>query len=380
MTKSPVALRKELIRNCHRVVVKAGTRLLTDPESLSRIIRQIADIRKAGKQVILVSSGAVGTGMKLLGLKKRPSGLSEVQALAALGQVKLMAMYQEECAKHGFHAAQLLLTADDLRDRERHINTLNCVETLLSQNILPIVNENDPVSVSGLKFGDNDILASLLACMTRSDLTIILTTVDGLLTPMPDGSFGDRISVVCGVTDTQRNMAKGTDNAEMSIGGMASKLKAADTLNAAGEALWLASGKTPDILGEIFAGKDVGTLFLPAEGHTHKLESKKRWIASFSRISGKLTVDKGAATALMEKGRSLLPSGVISVSGTFKRGDVVEVCDSECNLIAKGLTNFSSTECKLIAGYQSSSNHTILKYHADEEIIHRNNMYVYKNH
>ena len=378
--ESPVSLRKELIAKCRRVVVKAGTRLLTEPESLSRIIRQIARIRKKGKQVILVSSGAVGPGMKLLGLKKRPSGLSEVQALAALGQVKLMAMYQEECAKHDFRAAQLLLTADDLRDRERHINTLNCLETLLSQDILPIVNENDPVSVSGLKFGDNDILASLLACMTRADLTIILTTVDGLLTPLPDGSFGDRISVVRGVTDAQRDMARGTDNAEMSIGGMASKLKAADTLNAAGEALWLASGKGPDILEEIFAGKDVGTLFLPPEGEERKLESKKRWIASFSRISGRITVDRGAATALAEKGRSLLPSGVTGISGTFKRGDVVEVCDPEGNLVAKGLSNFSSPECRALAGCQSERNHEILKHDADEEIIHRNNMFVYRKH
>ena len=249
MNAENIELRKKLIRNCHRIVVKAGTRLLTDPESLPVLIGQIKTIRDAGKQVILVSSGAVGIGMKILKLKKRPRRLSEVQALAALGQGKLMAMYEAECEKLGFRCAQILLTADDLRSRERHLNALNCIETLLSQDILPIINENDPVSVDELKFGDNDILASLLASMTRADLTIILTTVDGLKKPNEDGTLGDRISVVRGITDTQRAMATGTDDGNMSIGGMTSKLKAADTLNSAGEALWLASGRDSDILG-----------------------------------------------------------------------------------------------------------------------------------
>ena len=200
MNAENIELRKKLIRNCHRIVVKAGTRLLTDPESLPVLIGQIKTIRDAGKQVILVSSGAVGIGMKILKLKKRPRRLSEVQALAALGQGKLMAMYEAECEKLGFRCAQILLTADDLRSRERHLNALNCIETLLSQDILPIINENDPVSVDELKFGDNDILASLLASMTRADLTIILTTVDGLKKPNEDGTLGDRISVVRGIS------------------------------------------------------------------------------------------------------------------------------------------------------------------------------------
>ena len=370
-------VRKQLLANCRRVVVKAGTRLLTDMESLARIVEQIDTIRKSGKQVILVSSGAVGIGMKLMGLKKRPSNLSEVQALAALGQVKLMSAYQEECGKRNFLAAQVLLTADDLRSRERHVNTLNCIEALLAKDILPVVNENDPVSVSGLKFGDNDILASLLACMTRSDLTIILTTVDGLMKPNDDGTFGDRISVVKGITDTQRAMAKGTDNANLSLGGMASKLKAADTLNSAGESLWLASGKSPDILGKIFAGEDVGTVFLPAKAGK-KLESKKRWLASFSRSSGTLIIDDGAVCALRQKGRSLLPSGVKETAGSFKRGDVLEIRSLTGEIIGKGLSNFTSEECALLAGCQSSRNHEILGYDADEDIIHRNNMHVFK--
>ena len=238
-----VKLRKDLIARCHRIVIKAGTRLLTDPQAIPQLVDQIAWIRSTGRQVIFVSSGAVGTAMKMLKLKKRPSHLSEVQALAAIGQVKLMSLYQAECQKRGFHAAQLLLTADDLRARERHLNLENCIEALLSQNVLPILNENDPVSVDELKFGDNDSLASLMGSMTRADLTVILTTVNGLLKPNEDGSLGDRISVVQGVTKEQHDMASGTDDGNFSIGGMTSKLKAAEILNSAGEALWIADGR-----------------------------------------------------------------------------------------------------------------------------------------
>ena len=374
-TSENCELRKNLLKNCHRVVVKAGTRLLTDPKLLPHIVQQIKDLRDSGKQVILVSSGAVGTGMKSLGLKKRPRRLSQVQALAALGQVKLMSMYEAECEKLGFRAAQILLTAEDLRSRERHLNALNCIETLLSDDVLPIINENDPVSVDELKFGDNDILASLLASMTRADLTIILTTVDGLKKPNPDGSLGDRISVVRGITDTQRDMAKGTDDGNMSIGGLASKLKAADTLNSAGEALWLASGKETDILDRIFRGEDVGTLFLPAAAKK-KMESRKRWLSSFSRPHGKLLIDDGAVTALRRRGSSLLPSGIVGVEGDFVRGDVLEIVSSGQGLIGKGLTNFSSEECRKLMGHQSSENHAILNYDADDEVIHRNNLVV----
>ena len=369
-------LRKKLLKNCHRVLVKAGTRLLTDSKLLPHIVQQIKDLRDAGKQVILVSSGAVGTGMKSLGLKKRPRKLSQVQALAALGQVKLMSMYEAECEKLGFRAAQILLTAEDLRSRERHLNALNCIETLLSDDVLPIINENDPVSVDELKFGDNDILASLLASMTRADLTIILTTVDGLKQPNPDGSLGNRISVVRGITDTQRDMARGTDDGNMSIGGMASKLKAADTLNSAGEALWLASGREPDILDRIFRGEDVGTVFLPGTAKK-KMESRKRWLSSFSRAHGKVLIDAGAVNALRKRGSSLLASGITAVEGDFVRGDVLEIISAENQmLVGKGLTNFSAEECRKLMGHKSSDNHIILNYDADEEVIHRNNMVV----
>jgi len=367
--------RKKLIEGSRRIVVKAGTRLLTDPKAIPQLIDQIDFIRKTGRQVIFVSSGAVGTAMKMLKLKKRPSHLSEVQALAAIGQVKLMASYEKECLRHGFRAAQLLLTADDLRTRERHLNLENCIEALLAQDILPIVNENDPVSVDELKFGDNDSLASLLGSMTRSDLTIILTTVNGLLKPNADGSLGERIRVVRGITQEQRDMARGTDDSNLSMGGMASKLKAAEVLNSAGEALWIADGREPGILEKIFRGEDVGTIFLPPDT-ARKMESKKRWINTFSKPTGILTVDEGAVRALRKTACSLLPAGLHAVSGTFKRGDIVEICAKDGSVVAKGRTNFSSAECRKLAGHQTAEILGIIGHAAEEEIVHRNNMVV----
>ena len=370
----PVQARKQVLKSCRRVVLKVGTRLLADRTAIARLVTQIHALRESGRQVILVSSGAVGMGMRAAGLKRRPRHLSEVQALAAMGQATLMAMYEAECRKYDFRAAQLLLTADDLRSRERHLNAVNCIEALLAHDVLPIINENDPVSVSELKFGDNDTLAALLGSMIRADLTIILTTVDGLLDKNPDGTLGDRISVVHGVTDQLKEIASGTDDAAFSIGGMASKLKAAEVLNSAGEALWIASGEDADIIARIFAAEDVGTVFLPQDG-MHKMGSRKRWLASFSRPAGVIAVDDGAADALVRKGSSLLPSGVVSTSGAFKRGDVVKIVRAKDGaLLAKGITNFSADETALIAHHKSGDLTAILGCDAEDELVHRNNL------
>ena len=370
----PVQARKQILKNSRRVVLKVGTRLLSDQTAIARLVLQIHELRQSGRQVILVSSGAVGMGMRASGLKRRPRHLSEVQALAAMGQVTLMAMYEAECAKYGFQAAQLLLTADDLRSRERHLNAVNCIEALLSHDVLPIINENDPVSVSELKFGDNDTLAALLGSMIRADLTIILTTVDGLLDKNPDGTLGKRISVVHGVTAQLKEIASGTDDAAFSIGGMASKLNAAELLNSAGEALWIASGSDADVIARIFAAEDVGTVFLPPDG-IHKMGSRKRWLASFSRPAGTVSVDDGAADALTKKGSSLLPSGVVSVTGNFRRGDVVKIARASTGaVLAKGITNFSSEEAGLIAHHKSADLTTLLGCDAEDELVHRNNL------
>ncbi len=373
------SVRKDVIDNCKQIVVKVGTRLLTDTAMIAILIRQIAKLRRNGYKVMLVSSGAVGIGMKSLGLCRRPTKLAEIQALASLGQNKLMTMYQNECHKYDFHSAQLLLTADDLKDRKRHLNAMNCIDALWSQDILPVINENDAVSVDELKFGDNDSLAGLLATMTRSDLTIILTTVGGLHYKKND-ILGERISTVETISDELLEMATGTDDSAMSVGGMISKLRAAEIVTSAGDYLWVADGREPDIIDQILDAKDVGTLFLPQQ-KTKSMQSKKRWISFFSKPSGTLLLDDGAVSALSDKGRSLLSSGIVEVTGEFDRGDTVDIADSSGKVFARGLSNYNFEECLLIKGQQSSEIPSALNISpetaaVDDEVIHRNNLVI----
>lgn len=377
MENRNLEIREKVISSCSRVVVKVGTRLLTDPSRIPLLIDQIAKLRSKGIKVMLVSSGAVGIGMKTLGLEKRPKKLSEIQGLAAVGQSKLMSLYEKECTKHGFHSAQLLLTADGLRNRDRHLNALNCINSLWSQDILPIINENDSVSIDELKFGDNDSLAGLLATMTRSELTIILTTVSGLHS-RNGKELGERISVVESITDELRGMASGTDDSSFSIGGMISKLTAADIVTAAGEYLWVADGRKSNTLEDIFDAKDVGTVFLPAQDDK-QMQSRKRWISFFSEINGQIILDQGAIDALIKGGVSLLPSGIASVEGNFSRGDTVELCDNLGVVIGRGLTNYNSEDCSKILGKQSNTISSILKCDTDEAVIHTDNLALVSN-
>lgn len=368
-------IRERIIKKCGKIIVKVGTRLLTDTSRIPILISQISNLKQKGFKVILVSSGAVGLGMKTLKLSKRPAELAGVQALAAIGQSKLMSLYERECNKFNFHAAQLLLTAEDLRSRERHLNVLNCINSLWASDVLPIVNENDSVSVRELKFGDNDILAGLIGAMTRAELTIILTSVDGLYS-FKNNPDGDRIPVVDGISEKIRSLATGTDDSSMSVGGMISKIRSAEIVTGAGETLWIANGKDPEILNKIIEAQDVGTVFLPKD---KQMESKKRWIGIFSKKNGKIRIDDGAVKAILKSGRSLLSSGVTSVEGSFKRGDCVEICDQTGKIIAAGLTNYNSVESAKIAGHKSADIPAILKSAAsDEELIHRNNLVIVK--
>ncbi|WET05104.1 glutamate 5-kinase [Lentisphaerota bacterium ZTH] len=370
MNTDSVNQRKQVISECSRIVLKVGTRLLTDTHRIPILIKGISKLRNLGIEVILVSSGAVGIGMQELSISRRPRKLSQIQALAATGQNKLMAIYDKECRRHGFMSAQLLLTTADLQSRERHLNVLNCINELLKRGILPIVNENDSVSIDELKFGDNDGLAALLAAMTRSSLTLILTTESGLR-EKTDGVLGKRISLVEHVTDEMRQAASGTDNAEFSIGGMSSKLNAAGIINSAGEYLWIADGRRDDTIERIISGDDIGTLFIPAK---RQMQARKRWIKFFSSTSGSITVDDGAAEAISKGGRSLLPSGVLKVSGRFKRGDTLEITDCKGQVVARGLSNFNSEECEKIIGLQSREISSALNRDADDVIVHRNNL------
>ena len=363
--------REQIIKDAKQIVIKVGTRLLTDSSLIPAIIRQIAVLRENGYRVMLVSSGAVGVGMKRMGLEKRPSAIAAVQALAAVGQSALMSLYEKECLKYGFHAGQMLLTAEDLSNRNRHLNVLNCINSLWSQGNLPIVNENDSVSIDEIKFGDNDTLAAMLAIMTRSDLTVLLTTVDGLHSVDSFGELDERIPLVTEITDKMKESASGTDDASLSIGGMITKLRAAEMITSAGEYMLIADGRDKNIIERIFNCDDVGTLFLPTS--EKQMQSKKRWLNFFSKTSGSLVIDDGAVKAITEKGSSLLPSGIIEFSGDFLRGDTVNIVDCNGELIAKGLTSFSSDDLAQIIGEKSCGIRRILGSD-DEEVVHRNNM------
>jgi glutamate 5-kinase len=338
-------VRRELLKDISRVVVKLGTGVLTDSRKqpdlaqLEQLVAQIAGQRKAGKEVVMVTSGAVGAGMGALGYEKRPAELAELQACAAVGQSRLMAIYEKLFAKHDLHVAQVLLTHDDLEHHERHLNARNTLVTLLSRGVVPIINENDAISFTELKFGDNDKLSALVASLLPADLLLILTTVDGVIE-----NFGKAnpktISVIETIDGAIEGMAGGTDSAT-AVGGMKSKIEAAKIVVRSGIPLVIASGKKKNMLARVLDGEDEGTLFVP---QSTKLQGRKRWIAFFHHPKGALFVDEGAKQALREKGKSLLPPGIARCEGTFAAEDVVRICDLNGTEFARGIAAFSSTE------------------------------------
>ncbi len=371
--------RARVLADVRRVVIKVGTRLLTDmpggskAERVRELVAAAAGLRTRGFEVILVSSGAIGAGMAVLGTDKRPASLPRLQAHAAVGQSRLMYLYETAALAHGFHCAQLLLTASDVKDRSRHLNVVNCIEALLAAGVLPVVNENDSVSVDEIRFGDNDTLAAMVANMTRADLTVLLTTIEGMCERDAD-NWGCRISVIPAITAELRAMARGTDGNRFSTGGMQSKLKAVEIVTRAGEPLIIADGRDFACLDEIFSGRDVGTLFLPTAAQ--RMQARKRYLAFFSRERGEVIVDRGAVEALRGRGRSLLPSGIVDVRGTFEPGDTVRIVNEAGEEIARGETNYSSDEVKAIKGQKSEAVRDILGYEGYDAVVHRNYMVI----
>ncbi|NOY80190.1 MAG: glutamate 5-kinase [Kiritimatiellaeota bacterium] len=371
--------RRRALNGVRKVVIKIGTRLLADIHGVSKrrrveqLVARTAELRERGLDIILVSSGAIGAGMSVLGSKVRPRSLPQLQAHAAVGQSRLMYLYEAACAAHGFHSAQLLLTAADLQDRERHLNAANCLDALLGRGVLPVVNENDSVSVEEIQFGDNDVLAALTATLVRADMTIILTTVDGLRRPK-EGSgreWGDRISVVHGVPPEIWQLAGGTDGNRFSTGGMTSKLRAAEIVCRSGEPLWIADGHDFGALEAVFRAEDVGTLFVP-DSKRSRMSARKRFLAFFSEPAGSLTIDEGAVRALVTQGRSLLPSGVVGAEGSFRRGDTVRILAPDGREIARGVSNYPLELVLQIQGQQTREVHTLLGRAAYDEVVHRN--------
>jgi glutamate 5-kinase len=334
---------RDPLKSAARVVVKFGTGVLTDsrkqpdPAQLEQLVAQIAGQRQAGREIVLVTSGAVGAGMGALGLEKRPTELAELQACAAIGQSRLMATYAELFARHSLQVAQVLLTHDDLEHHERHLNARNTLVTLLGRGVVPVINENDAISFTEIKFGDNDKLSALVASLLPADLLVILTTVDGVIE-----NFGKAnpktISIIEKIDSAVEKLGGGT-NSETAVGGMASKIQAAKIVVRSGIPLVIASGKKKQVLAKILAGEDEGTLFVP---QPTKLQGRKRWIAFFHHPQGALIVDDGAKLALREKGKSLLPPGVARCEGDFSAGDVVRICDLNGTEFARGIARFDS--------------------------------------
>jgi len=339
--------RQEILGRSQRIVVKLGTGLLTNSKGalekakISRICVQIAELHRKKTQMVLVSSGAIAAGMGHLGMVQRPKNLPELQAAAAIGQGKLMSIYDAIFNEFGVPVAQLLLTHDDLKSRDRHLNARNTLRVLLARGVVPIINENDTVAVDEIKFGDNDRLAALTTTLIDADLLIILSHVEGLL-----DAEARTIPMVPEITPAIEQLAGDTDRAT-SVGGMASKIEAARIVTRAGIPMVIANGERAGGVLDLLSGQDIGTVFLPRDA---KLASRKRWIAFFQRPAGTVIVDDGAVRALRENGKSLLAKGIVSTEGRFGKGELVSIRDKDRVEFARGLAKVGSAEMDAASG------------------------------
>lgn len=370
----------KLCTTAKRIVVKVGTSTLTHDngrlhlQRMENLARQLTDLRNSGRDVVLVSSGAVGAGLGRLGLERRPKTMPERQAAAAVGQGLLMQVYSKLFSEYGQTVAQILLTREDLDHRLRYLNARNTMLTLLGYGAIPIINENDTVAtdeLANLHFGDNDKLSALVACTIGADLLIILSDINGLYDKDPKRyAEAQRIFVVEELTPEIFAGAGGAGSSR-GTGGMATKLEAARIVTRSGTTMLLADGSDPGILNRIMEGEPVGTLFLPRE---ESLLQRERWMAFAGCPGGTVRVDEGAVRALVSQGKSLLPSGIIQVEGEFGPGDLIAIANSEGQEIARGLTHYSDEELRRIMGRKCSDIQEILGYKHYDEVVHRNNM------
>ena len=373
-------LRQEIATLATTLVVKVGTRVLTredgqlDPQRIDQLAEQVHHVISTGRKVVLVSSGAVGAGMGRLGLASRPTDLAQLQAVAAVGQSVLVEAYERSLHRHGRHAAQVLLTAEDLEHRTRYLNARNTLVSLLELGAVPIINENDTVAVDELQttFGDNDRLAAIVTNLLRAPLLVLLSDVEGLFDGDPHQTQSRVIPTVdrldASVFGLVRDRLGGS-----SKGGMMSKLEAARLATTGGENVIIAYGRSPDVLTRIIDGQPVGTLFL-AQGQT--VAARKRWIGLSIKPRGRLVLDAGAKAAIQRKGRSLLAAGVAEVEGQFLKGDVVSLRGPDGVEFARGLSNYSADEVQRIKGLKTSQIADILGHCPYDEVIHRDNMVV----
>ncbi len=372
------ASRQAILKGVETVVVKVGSRVLSgsdgclDIAQVRSLATQLAGLADGGHQVVLVSSGAVASGMGRLGLTQRPSDLARLQAVAAVGQAHLIQAYESYFSTLGHHAAQILLIADDLDDRTRYLNVRNTLLALLQLRVIPIINENDTVAVDELltTFGDNDRLAAMVAGLFSRPALIILSDVEGVYNMDPRHPQAEVLHTIQQVDQSIFDLAINRSTG-ISKGGMASKLKAAQFVTQSGAPVVIAGGRIENVLPRLVAGEELGTIFLPNQ---RGMAPKKRWIGFTAQANGMLTVDAGAARALRSGGPSLLAIGIVRVSGHFVKGEVLSVMDETGIEIARGLTNYSSQELIKICGLRSLAIAEVLGYCPYEEVIHRDNM------
>ena len=371
-------VRQEVFQSCTTVIVKVGTNVLTDDserldsERIEQLAGQLSRVRETGRRVVLVTSGAVGAGLEILGLSRRPESLPELQAAAAVGQPSLIQRWDRALSACGLRSAQILLTGNDFRNRQRYLNVRNTLRTLFDYDTIPIVNENDTVSVQEIALGDNDQLASMLATLVQSPLLVILSSVDGLYDGAPSLAESRLIPTVERPDESLLQVAS-TEQSSRGRGGMKSKLRAILAATGMGETVILANGRTAGVLDQIREGEPVGTLFLPQSG---AVQAWKRWLGFGAPPAGVLVLDSGAVRAVREQGRSLLAVGISSVEGVFEAGALVALQTAEGSEIARGLANYSSDEIRRIRGRRSDQIAAALGHVPFGEVIHRDNLSV----
>jgi len=372
-------IRKKTLEKARRIVVKVGSSILASVEKglhhevFSHLAKEISELKRQGYEIVLVSSGAIAAGMEKLGYKTRPQSITQKQATAAVGQSRLMNIYESYFSRHQQMVAQILLTHDDLSHRRRFLNARNTLLTLLELGIIPIINENDTVVVDEIKVGDNDNLSALVTNLIEADLLIILTNIDGLCDGDPRLNPNARcIPLVEDIDVDIGKIVAGTKSA-MSVGGMVSKIQAAKKASRFGIPTIIASGTRKEVIHQILRGKEIGTLILP---QATTLSSRKHWIAFNLNPKGDIIVDDGAKKAIVQRGKSLLPSGVVKVRGEFDRGDSVSCLGPRGKEFARGLVNYSASELERIKGLKTEQIEKVLGYKYSDEVIHRDDLVV----
>lgn len=370
--------RKKSFDNAKRVIVKVGSNVLTENSGLNLNVvrsmsRQICRLIDRGLEVILVTSGAMAAGIRKIGLAKRPDEIPKRQAVSAVGQASLIMEYEHAFDRYGIKVAQILLTSEDLNHRKRYLNARNTLNTLLSWQVIPIINENDTVAVESIKFGDNDNLAAMIALLMDADLLIILTDIDGLYASDP--RTDPDAELIPTVTSYKKSIEKmaGSIPGSLGTGGMLSKIKAAKKVTSAGVPMVIANGNAPDILEKLFDGGDCGTFFVP---QSERLPSRKCWIGYSLKPEGVIIIDQGAATAVLKRGKSLLPSGIVAVEGDFGIGAAVEFKTAASDVLGTGLVNYGASDIRKIMGLQSRQILERLGEKPYDEVIHRDNLVI----